>query len=112
MSFLQDALLLEDDSEKFVFLKESSSLFFTSVLPTDSGYYTCKMAFPYEGVTYEITRTIKLQTVGKYCPLRTLKKVFTSEVLLLKSGRGAQIWCCQEGERTRWLLMLELGAFH
>ncbi|XP_042723503.1 interleukin-1 receptor type 2-like [Lagopus leucura] len=61
LQWYKDALLLEDDSEKFVFLKESSSLFFTSVLPTDSGYYTCKMTFPYEGDTYEITRTIKLQ---------------------------------------------------
>uniref|UniRef100_A0A8C9ELU2 Ig-like domain-containing protein n=1 Tax=Pavo cristatus TaxID=9049 RepID=A0A8C9ELU2_PAVCR len=69
--------------EEYVFIElalwweseASYSLFFTSVLPTDSGYYTCKMAFPYEGVTYEITRTIELQTVGKYCPLSTLKKM-------------------------------------
>ncbi|NXJ09293.1 IL1R2 protein, partial [Odontophorus gujanensis] len=63
LQWYKDALPLEDDNEKFVFLKDSSSLFFTSVLPTDSGYYTCQMAFPYEGVTYEVTRTIKLQTV-------------------------------------------------
>ncbi|NXL84328.1 IL1R2 protein, partial [Alectura lathami] len=63
LKWYKDALPLEDDSKKFVFRKDSTSLFFTSVLPTDSGYYTCKMYFPYEGVTYEITRTIELQTV-------------------------------------------------
>ncbi|XP_005013465.3 interleukin-1 receptor type 2 isoform X3 [Anas platyrhynchos] len=63
LKWYKDALLLEDNGEKFVFLKGSNSLIFTSVLPTDSGYYTCKMSFPYEGVTYEITRTIQLQTV-------------------------------------------------
>jgi len=57
---------LEDDNEKFVILKGSASLIMTSVLPTDAGYYTCKMSFPYAGVTYEITRTIHLETVGKY----------------------------------------------
>ncbi|XP_005420103.1 interleukin-1 receptor type 2 [Geospiza fortis] len=34
-----------------------------SVLPTDAGYYTCQMSFPFEGVAYEITRTIQLETV-------------------------------------------------
>ncbi|NXI62835.1 IL1R2 protein, partial [Anseranas semipalmata] len=65
LRWYKDALPLEDNSEKFVFLKDSTSLIITSVLPTDSGYYTCKMSFPYEGVTYEITRTINLQTVEK-----------------------------------------------
>ncbi|NXC43825.1 IL1R2 protein, partial [Penelope pileata] len=65
LKWYKDTLPLEGDSEKFVFLKDSVSLIFTSVLPTDSGYYTCKMSFPYEGVTYEISRTIKLQAVGR-----------------------------------------------
>ncbi|NWH62382.1 IL1R2 protein, partial [Geococcyx californianus] len=56
---------LEDNNEKFVILEGSNSLILTSVLPTDSGYYTCKMLFPYEGVTYEITRTIHLETVDR-----------------------------------------------
>ncbi|XP_010077281.1 PREDICTED: interleukin-1 receptor type 2-like, partial [Pterocles gutturalis] len=63
LKWYKDALPLEDDNEKFVILKGSTSLIMTSVLPTDAGYYTCKMSFPYEGVMYEITRTIQLETV-------------------------------------------------
>ncbi|KAM6095228.1 interleukin-1 receptor type 2 [Chlamydotis macqueenii] len=63
LKWYKDALPLEDDDERFVILKGSTSLIVTSVLPTDSGYYTCKMSFPYEGATYEITRTIQLKTV-------------------------------------------------
>ncbi|NXD89716.1 IL1R2 protein, partial [Chaetorhynchus papuensis] len=66
LKWYKDALPLEDDNERFVILKGSASLIMTSVLPTDAGYYTCKMSFPFEGVTYEITRTIQLETVGKY----------------------------------------------
>ncbi|KFV18444.1 Interleukin-1 receptor type 2, partial [Tauraco erythrolophus] len=65
LKWYKDALPLEDNDERFVILKGSTSLIMTSVLPTDAGYYTCKLAFPYEGVTYEITRTIQLKTVGK-----------------------------------------------
>ncbi|KAK4829564.1 hypothetical protein QYF61_005233 [Mycteria americana] len=63
LKWYKDALPLEGDNEKFVILKGSTSLIMTSVLPTDAGYYTCKMSFPYEGVMYEITRTIRLETV-------------------------------------------------
>ncbi|XP_074786409.1 LOW QUALITY PROTEIN: interleukin-1 receptor type 2 [Athene noctua] len=63
LKWYKDALPLEDDNEKFVILKGSTSLIMTSVLPTDAGYYTCKMSFPFEGVMYEVTRTIQLQTV-------------------------------------------------
>ncbi|NXJ98286.1 IL1R2 protein, partial [Corythaixoides concolor] len=77
LKWYKDALPLEDNNERFVILKGSTSLIVTSVLPTDAGYYTCKLAFPYEGVTYEITRTIQLKTVGKYGPLKTFKKVFS-----------------------------------
>ncbi|NXA04730.1 IL1R2 protein, partial [Sapayoa aenigma] len=66
LTWYKDALPLEDDNEKFIILKGSTSLIMTSVLPTDAGYYTCKMSFPFEGVMYEITRTIQLKTVGKY----------------------------------------------
>ncbi|NWU65018.1 IL1R2 protein, partial [Pterocles burchelli] len=62
LKWYKDALPLGDDNEKFVILKGSTSLIMTSVLPTDAGYYTCKMSFPYEGVMYEITRTIQLET--------------------------------------------------
>ncbi|NXC65728.1 IL1R2 protein, partial [Anhinga anhinga] len=64
LKWYKDARPLEDDNEKFVILKGSTSLIMTSVLPTDAGYYTCKMPFPYEGVVYEVTRTIQLKTVG------------------------------------------------
>ncbi|XP_029854606.1 interleukin-1 receptor type 2 isoform X2 [Aquila chrysaetos chrysaetos] len=63
LKWYKDALPLEDDHEKFLILKGSTSLTMTSVLPTDAGYYTCKMPFPFEGVTHEITRTIRLETV-------------------------------------------------
>ncbi|NWZ61458.1 IL1R2 protein, partial [Acrocephalus arundinaceus] len=66
LKWYKDALPLEDDNERFIILKGSASLIMTSVLPTDVGYYTCKMSFPFEGVVYEITRTIQLETVGKY----------------------------------------------
>ncbi|NXQ85656.1 IL1R2 protein, partial [Nyctibius grandis] len=65
LKWYKDALPLEDDNEKFVILKGSTSLIMTSVLPTDAGYYTCKMSFPFEGGMYEITRTIHLETVVK-----------------------------------------------
>ncbi|NXN90493.1 IL1R2 protein, partial [Bombycilla garrulus] len=64
LKWYKDALPLVDDSERFIILKGSASLIMTSVLPTDTGYYTCKMSFPFEGVAYEITRTIQLETVG------------------------------------------------
>ncbi|KGL91729.1 Interleukin-1 receptor type 2, partial [Charadrius vociferus] len=63
LKWYKDALPLEDAGEKFVILKGSTSLIMTSVLPADAGYYTCKMAFPYGGAMYEITRTIQLKTV-------------------------------------------------
>ncbi|KAK2515309.1 interleukin-1 receptor type 2 [Columba guinea] len=63
LKWYKDALPLEDNNEKFVNLQGSSSLIITSVLSTDAGYYTCKMSFPYEGVMYEITRTIHLEIV-------------------------------------------------
>lgn len=65
LKWYKDALPLEADSGKFVILKGSTSLIVNSVLPTDSGYYICKMSFPFEGVMYEITRTIHLKTVEK-----------------------------------------------
>lgn len=63
LKWYKDVLPLEDDNERFVILKGSASLIMTSVQPTDAGYYTCKMSFPFEGVMYEITRTIQLETV-------------------------------------------------
>ncbi|NXM48942.1 IL1R2 protein, partial [Gymnorhina tibicen] len=66
LKWYKDALPLEDDNERFVILQGSASLIMKSVLPTDAGYYTCKMSFPFEGLVYEITRTIQLETVGKY----------------------------------------------
>ncbi|NXG73325.1 IL1R2 protein, partial [Baryphthengus martii] len=65
LKWYKEALPLEDDNEKFTILKGSTALIVTSVLPTDAGYYTCKMSFPFGGVTYEITRTINLEIVGK-----------------------------------------------
>ncbi|NXJ75548.1 IL1R2 protein, partial [Trogon melanurus] len=65
LKWYKDALPLEDNNEKFINLKGSTSLIMTSVLPTDAGYYTCKMPLHFEGVMYEITRTIQLDTVGK-----------------------------------------------
>ncbi|NXX64929.1 IL1R2 protein, partial [Spizella passerina] len=66
LKWYKDAQPLEEDNERFIILNGSASLIMTSVLPTDAGYYTCKMSFPFEGVMYEITRTIQLETVGKY----------------------------------------------
>ncbi|NXF20287.1 IL1R2 protein, partial [Rhodinocichla rosea] len=66
LKWYKDAQPLEEDNERFIILNGSASLIMTSVLPTDAGYYTCKMSFPFEGVAYEITRTIQLETVGKY----------------------------------------------
>ncbi|NWR18531.1 IL1R2 protein, partial [Emberiza fucata] len=64
LKWYKDAQPLEEDNERFIILNGSASLIMTSVLPTDAGYYTCKMSFPFEGVAYEITRTIQLETVG------------------------------------------------
>ncbi|XP_063999680.1 interleukin-1 receptor type 2-like [Pogoniulus pusillus] len=63
LKWYKDAVPVEDDNKKFIVLKGSTSLIMTPVLPADAGYYTCKMSFPFEGVTYEITRTIHLETV-------------------------------------------------
>ncbi|KAM6145541.1 interleukin-1 receptor type 2 [Phoenicopterus ruber ruber] len=65
LKWYKDALPLEDNNENFVILKGSTSLIMPSVLPTDAGYYTCKMSFPFEGAMYEITRTIQVATVEK-----------------------------------------------
>ncbi|NXP45553.1 IL1R2 protein, partial [Heliornis fulica] len=64
LKWYKDALPLEGNNEKFVVLKGSTSLIMTSVAPTDAGYYTCKMSFPHQGVVYNVTRTIHLETVG------------------------------------------------
>ncbi|NWT99553.1 IL1R2 protein, partial [Urocynchramus pylzowi] len=63
LKWYKDAQPLREDNERFIILNGSASLIMTSVLPTDAGYYTCKMSFPFEGVAYEITRTIQLETV-------------------------------------------------
>ncbi|NXI37501.1 IL1R2 protein, partial [Galbula dea] len=63
LKWYKDALPLEDNSDKYAILEGEASLMVTSVLPTDAGYYTCKMSFPFEGVKYEITRTIQLEIV-------------------------------------------------
>ncbi|NWI53856.1 IL1R2 protein, partial [Calyptomena viridis] len=85
LTWYKDALSLEDDNEKFVILKGSASLIMTSVLPTDAGYYTCKMSFPFEGVIYEITRTIQLKTVGKYSILHMYPNCLSIFVFLTGS---------------------------
>ncbi|NXM56955.1 IL1R2 protein, partial [Illadopsis cleaveri] len=81
LKWYKDALPLEEDNERFIILKGSASLIMTSVLPTDMGYYTCKMSFPFEGVVYEITRTIQLETVGKYKAIWRLTSVLKVVVL-------------------------------
>ncbi|NXU83514.1 IL1R2 protein, partial [Xiphorhynchus elegans] len=81
LKWYKDTLPLEDDNEKFVILKGSSSLIMTSVLPTDAGYYTCKMSFPFEGVMYEITRTIQLETVGVGIKIWALTSILNVVVL-------------------------------
>ncbi|NWS37511.1 IL1R2 protein, partial [Probosciger aterrimus] len=65
LKWYKDSLPLEADSGKFIILKGSTSLIMNSVLPADSGYYTCKMSFPFEDAIYEITRTIHLKTVER-----------------------------------------------
>ncbi|KFQ33445.1 Interleukin-1 receptor type 2, partial [Merops nubicus] len=87
LKWYKDALPLEADNEKLVILKGSNSLIMTSVLPTDAGYYTCKMPFPFEGVTYEITRTIQLVTVV----LHTYPKGFL--IFLLSTGSKMTLPC-------------------
>ncbi|NXC79523.1 IL1R2 protein, partial [Cercotrichas coryphoeus] len=79
LKWYKDTLPLEDDNERFIILKGSASLIMTSVLPTDAGYYTCKMSFPFEGVAYEITRTIQLETVAIW-RLTSVLKVAVFEV--------------------------------
>ncbi|NXO35134.1 IL1R2 protein, partial [Locustella ochotensis] len=84
LKWYKDTLPLEDDNERFIILKDSASLIMSSVLPTDAGYYTCKMSFPFEGVAYEITRTIQLETVGggskAICRLTSVLKVVVLDV--------------------------------
>ncbi|NXX13523.1 IL1R2 protein, partial [Podargus strigoides] len=88
LKWYKDALPLEDNNEKFVILKGSSSLIMTSVLPTDAGYYTCKMSFPFEGATYEITRTILLETVVLHIYPNGFFKIF-----LLPAGSKMTLPC-------------------
>ncbi|NXS88561.1 IL1R2 protein, partial [Erpornis zantholeuca] len=84
LKWYKDALPLEDDNKRFVILKGSASLIMTSVLPTDAGYYTCKMSFPFEGVAYEITRTIQLETVEVLLPRSRGSKAIWSLTSVLK----------------------------
>ncbi|NXP03777.1 IL1R2 protein, partial [Thinocorus orbignyianus] len=90
LKWYKDAVPLGDTDKRYVILKGSTSLIMTSVLPTDAGYYTCKMAFPYEGVTYEITRTIQLQTVGKHRPLQTIPEFQQIPALPVTLRRGTR----------------------
>ncbi|KAM6292538.1 interleukin-1 receptor type 2 [Porphyrio hochstetteri] len=64
LKWYKDTLPL-DDNKKFIILNGSNSLIVTSVVPTDAGYYTCKMSFPHRGVTYQVTRTVKLKTAER-----------------------------------------------
>ncbi|NWW42197.1 IL1R2 protein, partial [Pedionomus torquatus] len=91
LKWYKDALPLGDADKKFVILKGSTSLIMTSVLPTDAGYYTCKMAFPYEDVTYEITRTIQLETVGERLALHMYPNGFS--IFLLPTGSKMTLPC-------------------
>ncbi|NXY90944.1 IL1R2 protein, partial [Alcedo cyanopectus] len=81
LKWYKDALPL-DDNEKFVILKGSTALIMTSVLPTDAGYYTCKMSFPFEGVIYELTRTIHLETVDVFTK-RYTSSLYVSKCFLI-----------------------------
>ncbi|XP_059576994.1 interleukin-1 receptor type 2 isoform X3 [Alligator mississippiensis] len=63
LKWYKDSVPLGEDNKKYIRLKETTSLIISSVLPEDSGYYTCKMSFTYEGTQYPVTRTIQLQTV-------------------------------------------------
>ncbi|XP_006031569.1 interleukin-1 receptor type 2 isoform X2 [Alligator sinensis] len=63
LKWYKDSVPLDEDNKKYIRLKETTSLIISSVLPEDSGYYTCKMSFTYEGTQYPVTRTIQLQTV-------------------------------------------------
>ncbi|NXH68068.1 IL1R2 protein, partial [Hydrobates tethys] len=90
LKWYKGSLPLEDDNGKFVILKGSTSLIMTSVLPTDAGYYTCKMSFPYEGLTYEITRTIQLKTVERVV-LDMYPNVFL--IFLLPTGSKMTLPC-------------------
>ncbi|KAF2986386.1 hypothetical protein EK904_003650, partial [Melospiza melodia maxima] len=58
LKWYKDAQLLEEDNERFIILNGSASLIMTSVLPTDAGYYTCKMSFPFEEQEKRITPII------------------------------------------------------
>ncbi|NXD20183.1 IL1R2 protein, partial [Spelaeornis formosus] len=81
LKWYKDALPLEDDNERFIILKGSESLIMSSVLPTDAGYYTCKMLFPFEGVAYEITRTIQLETLLDFIKRKSTSSYVSKLVL-------------------------------
>ncbi|NXD85476.1 IL1R2 protein, partial [Halcyon senegalensis] len=93
LKWYKGALPLDEDDDKFVILKGSTALIVTSVLPTDAGYYTCKATFPFEGVMYEITRTIHLETVGKYRPLKTRQhfRQILSSLTKLRGGTESKM---------------------
>ncbi|NXL60275.1 IL1R2 protein, partial [Chordeiles acutipennis] len=86
LEWYKDALRLEDNNEKYVILKGSSSLIMTSVLPRDAGYYTCKTRFPHEGAMYEITRTIQLETVG-----RVVLHMYPNVILIFILSTGSKM---------------------
>lgn len=85
----------------------------TSVLPTDAGYYTCKMPFPFEGVTHEITRTIRLETVGKYWPLKTLQHLRKISFFLTQLRGQTPAWPRSPAKTsgTPWVLALAPTSF-
>ncbi|NWZ94699.1 IL1R2 protein, partial [Nesospiza acunhae] len=93
LKWYKDAQPLEEDNERFIILNGSASLIMTSVLPTDAGYYTCKMSFPFEGVAYEITRTIQLETVGKKSSSSYVSKFFFNFFFFFLTGSKMTLPC-------------------
>ncbi|XP_015278166.1 PREDICTED: interleukin-1 receptor type 2-like, partial [Gekko japonicus] len=54
---------LNIDNEKFTALKGTDYLIINSVTSDDAGYYTCQLTFEHETTQYNVTRTVRLQTL-------------------------------------------------
>ncbi|XP_038242915.1 interleukin-1 receptor type 2 isoform X1 [Dermochelys coriacea] len=65
LNWYKDSVPLDEDNKKFKSLKGTHYLYISSVSSKDSGYYTCEMSFTSGGTSYNITRTIQLQTLDQ-----------------------------------------------
>ncbi|XP_059514852.1 interleukin-1 receptor type 2 isoform X3 [Myotis daubentonii] len=65
VSYPQDSVLLDRDSERFLSVRGTTRLLIRDVSVEDAGRYSCVLAFAHRGTRYNVTRNISLRVHRK-----------------------------------------------